>query len=245
MGLRRWVLLGLPLLVLTVVGSRLLAQEKGKEEELWPKERIEKALVALDAAKAAGIISDERYQERKKMLQERLAGTFKGTALADTNPAEVNFVQNGGFEQINKNSAKDRSRWLWWGGWSWGGDYENFWTNDPQYVHSGQWAAGTRCTGAKGRIGTSTPPIPVIPGVAEYVFTLWAKGEGDNQIFINFEGGANGTLRQKVGPEWTELEVTGKPQAGAKEFTVYIYVTGQGTIWYDDAKLVPVGGDFE
>ena len=232
----------LALLVAVGIGGHgTSGQEPGKE--LWTQERIEAALKAIERAHDAGVTSDARYRQKRAMLEKRLAGTFEGTALSDTNPEEVNLVQNGGFEQTNPNSNPDRSRWLWWEGWDWGGDYENFWAEAP-HVHSGQYAAGIRCTGQRGRIGIFTPKLPILPGVLSYELTLWAQGEGDNELFINFESGCTGTLRQRVPEQWTEIKLTGQPEEGAKDLGLYLYVTGEGTIYLDDVKLVPVGGDF-
>ena len=209
--------------------------------ELWTRERIDAALQALDQMKANGLITERQLQRKRTMLEERRAGRFKSTALSETDPAEFNFLQNAGFEEVNQNSARNRSRWLWWGGWSWGGDYENFWETRKEYVHSGGYSAGIRCTGKPGRIGLNTPKLPLVPGVQEYEFTVWAKGEGENQLFLNFEAGALGTLRKKIGSEWEQVRLKGVAEAGAKDFIFYIYVTGEGTIWLDDARLVPLG----
>jgi hypothetical protein len=217
-----------------------LAQPKPEEQQYWTKERIQQCLQAIEKLRAQGVMSERRYQQKRRMLEARLAGKFKPTALATKDAGEVNFIQNGGFEQINRNSARDRSRWLWWGGWSWGGDYENFWSTGEN-AHSGEYGAGIRCVGRTGRIGINTPPLPIVPGATEYVFTVWAKGEGENMLFVNFESGCRGTLREKVGPEWTEIVVRGTPQPDAKDFRLYIYAIGAGTIYLDDAKLVPVG----
>ena len=230
--------------ILSLACAAAAAAAATKEEliaKLWPKDRIEAAIKAVDAQRAPGLLSDAAYAKRKAMLEARAAGTFKPTMLSVENPP-LNFIQNEGFEDINKNSAADRSRWLWWGGWSWGGDYENKWEERPEYVHGGKYSARITCKGATGRIGISTPPLPIAPGATEFVFTIWAKGEGDNMLFLNFESGAKGTLRQKIPPEWTEVTLKGAPQAGAKQLALYIYVIGKGTIWLDDAKLVPVGG---
>ena len=209
--------------------------------EAWPPARITEALRALDQMKADGLITERQFQRKRVMLEDRRAGRFKSTALSQTDPAELNFIQNGGFEEINKNSAKNRSRWLWWGGWSWGGDYENFWETRKDYVRSGSCSAGIRCTGKPGRIGINTPNLPIVPGVKEYEFTVWARGEGENQLFLNFESGATGTLRKKIGPEWEQVTLKGVAETGAKDLSFFIYVTGTGTIWLDDAKLVPRG----
>jgi len=186
-------------------------------------------------------LSDAAYAKRKKMLEARLAGTYKPESLSAQDPP-LNFIQNGGFEQTNPNSAKNRSRWLWWGGWSWGGDYENAWETRPAFVHSGKLSARIQCVGAKGRIGISTPPLPAVPGVTEYKLTFWAKGQGDNMLFVNFEEGANGTQREKIPGEWKQYTLAGKPAEGKNTYTLYFYAVGEGTIWLDDVELVPVGG---
>jgi len=213
-------------------------------KKLWPKERIIAAIDAVERQKRQGLLSDQAYARRRKMLEERLAGTYVSTSLSVTNPP-LNLIQNGGFEQVNRNSARNRSRWLWWGGWSWGGDYENMWEERPEYVHSGKFSARIRCVGKKGRIGIMTPKLPAIPGATEYKLTFWAKGEGENMLFVNFESGARGVLRQKIGPDWKQYTVVGKPQKDAKTFAVYVYHIGEGTIWLDDMRLVPVGGKLE
>ena len=207
---------------------------------LWPASRIEAALQAIEKQKAAGLLSDAAHARRKAMLEARRAGTFRPTMLATTDPP-LNLIQNPGFEDVNRNSARNRSRWLWWGGWSWGGDYENRWEDRPAYVRSGSYSARVRCTGKPGRIGISTPKLPVGEGVREVVFTIWAKGEGDHQLFLNFEAGARGTLRKKIGPAWEQVTLPGTIEPGAATFALYVYVTGKGTIWLDDARLVPAG----
>jgi hypothetical protein len=178
------------------------------------------------------------------MLTARLAGTYHPESLSVTDPP-LNFIQNAGFELTNPNSDKNRSRWLWWTGWSWGGDYENMWETRPDYVHSGQLSARLRCVGATGRIGLSTPPLPAIPGATDYRLTFWAKGEGDNMLFVNFEEGASGTLREKMGGEWKQYTVASKPVEGKKTYLLYFYSIGGGTIWLDDVALVPVGGKLD
>jgi hypothetical protein len=178
------------------------------------------------------------------MLQERLAGTYDPQSLSVVDPP-LNFIQNGGFEQVNKNSARNRSRWLWWGGWSWGGDYENHWEDRAEHVHSGQFSARIACTGKTGRIGINTPNIPAVPGAKEYALTFWAKGEGNNMLFVNFESGAKGTMREKIGPQWKQYTLKGVPETDKPTYTVYFYHIGEGTVWLDDVELVPVGGKLE
>ncbi|MGB2820393.1 MAG: hypothetical protein WBF17_05395 [Phycisphaerae bacterium] len=223
------------------------APKETKEEltkKLWPRERTLAALEAVERQRAAGLLSDAAYQKRKKLLDARLAGTHVSQSLSVKDPP-LNFIQNGGFEKVNRNSARNRSRWLWWGGWSWGGDYENYWESRPEYVHSGEFSARIRCTGKKGRIGISTPDLPAVSGAVEYELTFWATGEGDNMLFVNFESGARGVLRRKIDPPWKQYTVIGKPSPGAKTYRVYLYHIGEGTIWLDDMKLVPVGGKAE
>ena len=229
-------------------GLLVRADEKADKaaltRSLWPKERIETALKAVEKQRADGLLSEAPFKRRQAMLQARAAGTYEPESLAVTDPP-LNFIQNGGFEQINKNSGRNRSRWLWWGGWDWGGNYENSWEERPEYVHSGKYSARIACVGQKGRIGINTPGLPAIPGATEYTFTFWAKGEGDNMIFVNFEEGARGELREKIGPEWKQYTVRGKPEPGKPTYNVYFYSIGGGTIWLDDAALVPVGGKID
>ena len=217
------------------------ADKRSLTEQLWPKERIEAALAAVEKQRAAGLLGDAAYAKRRKMLEARLKGTYVSESLSVTNPP-LNFVQNGGFEKINKNSARNRSRWLWWGGWSWGGDYENHWEERAQHVHSGKRSARIQCVGKRGRIGIMTPALPAIPGAEAYTLTFWAKGEGDTQLFVNFEAGARGTMRERIGAAWKQHTLAGKPIAGKKDYRVYFYATGEGTLWLDDVKLVPAGG---
>ena len=217
------------------------ADKKALTRQLWPKERIRAAIAAVEKQRANGLLSDAAYQKRLKMLQDRLAGAYEPQSLSVTDPP-LNFIQNGGFEKVNKNSGKNRSRWLWWGGWDWGGDYENYWESRPAYVHSGKFSARIRCTGRRGRIGIMTPALPAVAGARAYKLTFWAKGEGDNLLFVNFESGARGRLRQKIGPEWNQITLAGTPDADAKTYRVFFYHIGQGTIWLDDMKLVPEGG---
>jgi len=230
------------LLILLAGGANLTVDRASDQPPSdWPPERIGAALQALDRMQADGLITERQFQRKRAALEDRRSGRFKSTALSQTNPAEVDLLQNGGFEDVNRNSARNRSRWLWWGGWSWGGDYENFWETRKEYVHAGSYSAGIRCTGQPGRIGINTPKLPLVPGVKEYEVTVWAKGEGGNELFLNFESGATGTLRKKIGPEWELISLKGQTEPGAKEFSLYLYATGQGTIWLDDAKLVPLG----
>ena len=215
--------------------------KQGLTKKLWPKERILTALKAVEKQRAAGLLSDAAYKKRKAMLESRRAGTYAPRSLSVTDPP-LNFIQNGGFEKVNRNSARNRSRWLWWGGWSWGGQYENSWEDRPKYVHSGKYSARIRCTGGKGRIGISTPALPAAAGATEYKLTYWAFGEGDNMLFVNFEAGARGTVRHKIPPGWKEYTLVGKLTPGAKTYSIYFYHIGAGTIWLDDVKVVPVGG---
>ena len=232
------------LLAVTVAsgGASETKEELGKK--LWPRQRILQALAKTEQLRATGMMSESHYRRKKEMLQARLAGTFTPTMLSTTNPP-LNFIQNASFEDINKNSRPNRSRWLWWGGWSWGGDYENHWEDRAEYVRSGKYSARIKCLGKKGRIGISTPKLPVVPGAIEYEFSIWTKGEGGNQLFLNFESGARGTFRGRIGPEWQQIALKGTLEPGADGFTVYVYVTGEGTIWLDDAGLVPIGGQLD
>ncbi len=237
------------LLVLLAAGTAFTAaaQELDKAaltQKLWPQSRIAEAVKIVEEQRARGLLSEASYQKRIAMLQARRAGTYISESLSVTDPP-LNFIQNGGFEKVNRNSDKNRSRWLWWGGWDWGGDYENMWEERPAFVHGGQFSARIRCTGAVGRIGINTPPLPAVPGATGYKLTFWARGEGENMLFVNFEEGAGGTLREKIGDVWKQYTVTGEPVAGKQTYNVYFYSIGAGTIWLDDVELVPVGGTLD
>jgi hypothetical protein len=238
----------LPILALGAVFVGAESQPSETKEaltkKLWPKERLQAAVQAVEQQKKDGLLSEAAYKKRKEMLDARLAGTYASQSLSVTDPP-LNFVQNGGFEKVNKNSARNRSRWLWWGGWDWGGDYENSWEDRPEYVHSGKLSARIQCTGKKGRIGISTPALPAVPGATAYKLTFWARGDGDNMLFVNFESGAAGTVRQKIAPEWKQYTLMGQPEKAAKTYSLYFYHIGEGTIWLDDVELTPVGGKLE
>lgn len=244
--MRGWMKAASVVLGLAAVGLAYAAQDtvESLTQKLWPKQRIEEASRAIDQQRKDGLLSDAAYAKRKQAMEDRLAGRFKPEVLSVQDPP-LNFIQNGGFEQVNRNSAPNRSRWLWWGGWSWGGNYVNMWEDRPEHVHSGKYSARIECRGEKGRIGISTPPLPVIPGATEYKLSFWAKGEGDNELFVNFEGGVTGTLREKMPSQWKQITVSGKPRGEQKTYQAYFYVTGGGTIWLDDASLVPVGGNVD
>ena len=238
--------LGTAILIVLGVGSMFLGASKEADKtaltaQLWPQSRILEATKAVEEQHRNELLSNESYQKKMAMLKARAAGTYVSQSLSVTDPP-LNFVQNAGFEKVNRNSEKNRSRWLWWGGWSWGGDYENLWEDRAAFVHSGQFSARIQCTGATGRIGISTPPLPAIPGATDYRLTVWARGAGENMLFVNFEGGANGVLREKIDDAWKQYTVLGKPVEREKTYQVYFYSIGAGTIWLDDVELVPVGG---
>lgn len=237
---RRWIVLAGILMAAPVQGAGEDAK-KALTRKLWPKERIVAALEAVEKQRKDGLLSEAAYEKRKRMLEARRAGTYASESLSVADPP-LNFIQNGGFEKVNRNSARNRSRWLWWGGWSWGGDYENSWESRPAFVHAGKFSARIRCTGRRGRIGIMTPELPAVPGSGQYKLTFWAKGEGENRLFVNFESGASGVLRQKMGPAWKQYTLVGKLAPAAKTYRVYFYHIGQGTIWLDDVKLVPAQG---
>ena len=52
-------------------------------------------------------------------------------------------------------------------------------------------------------------------------------------------------MREKIGGEWKQYTVSGKPDAKGKTFQAYFYVIGAGTIWLDDVALTPVGGTLD
>ncbi len=243
-----WVRIGCAALCVVSVGLIGFAAESKEEivRRLWPRARIEAALQTLDQQQAAGLISPALYQRKKEMLQARLAGTFQGTLLSTTNPP-LNFIQNGGFEEFNPNSRRNMSRWAWWSGWAWpeNAEYVNDKEERPEFVHSGKLSARFKCVGQPARTGICTPAIPIVPGATGYELTFWAKGEGENMLHVAYESGATGQFMEKIGPDWREITVIGQAEENARDFVIWIYVRGGGTIWIDDARLVPLGVQLE
>jgi hypothetical protein len=241
--MRSWRRGSLVLLGVGLVAAVVWAAESKEEltKKLWPKERIEAALKDIEKQKADGLITPKMYDRKKKMLQERLAGTFAPTMLSATNPP-LNLLQNASFEDYNPNTSRNMSRWDSWGGWAWptSAAYENGQEQRPEYVKEGKSSARFKCTGAPARTGIQQKN-PIIAGATGYELTIWARGEGENLLNIAFEAGARGSFSEKIGPEWQQITVVGKPDANAKEYTLWIYSRGGGTLWLDDAKLLPVG----
>jgi hypothetical protein len=232
--LGRAFLCGLGIVALT---SGLSAQTRADlTEELWSKERVERALAAIDVQKMAGLLSEAAYQRRRNMLLARLEGTFKPTMLAVESPPDL--IQNGGFEAINRNTRDDRSRWHWWQGWRWEGEYEAHWEDRARHVRSGRYSARITSTGTPGRIAVFTPILPAVAGSQDYRFSVWAKGSGENELLVSFDSGASGSVHRRGGPAWERIEVSGRLSPGARGFRVYLNMTGAGTIWLDDATLV-------
>ena len=64
-------------------------------------------------------------------------------------------------------------------------------------------------------------------------------------LFVNFEDGATGTLREKIGAAWKQYTARRQAGRGKQTYKVYFYSIGGGTIWLDDVELVPVGGKLE
>jgi hypothetical protein len=241
--LKRAVLDALAILALAtfVPACGLSAQARAElTAELWPAERIESALAALDEQRAADLLSEVAYERRRSMLLARLKGTFTPRMLAVENPLDL--IQNGGFEAIDRNTGPNRSRWHWWQGWRWEGEYEMRWEDRGRHVRSGRHSARIRSTGAPGRIAVFTPILPSIGETRRYRFSVWAKGSGENELFVSFEAGANGSVRKRVGREWERIDVRGRLRPGTAGFRIYLNSTGTGTIWLDDATLAPEPG---
>jgi len=219
--------------------------KKELAKQLWPKARVMKALKDVEKQKADGMITQKMYLRKKMMLRARLKGMFSPTMLSTTNPP-LNLLRNGSFEDFNPNTKKNMSRWNWWGGWAWPqtAEYRNDKESRPQYVKGGKLSARFQCTGKPARTGINQG-IPTIEGATGYELTIWAKGEGENRLQISFESGVRGTFTGTIAPQWQKITVTGKPQGNTKKFTLYIYSRGGGTVWVDEARLLPLGVKLE
>jgi len=168
------------------------------------------------------------------------AGRRPGAPKAGEKDGEASLVANAGFEETIAGNPANRTQWGRWGAWSWGGEYALASETRPEYVHSGKRSARITCTGETGRIGVISSYVPVAEDAKTYTFAVWARGEGENELFVNFEGGARGELRKRIGPDWEKVTVTGTPKPDGKRFRVFLYAIGKGTIWLDDASLEPV-----
>lgn len=199
------------------------------------KTEVRKQMEGVKQAYQRGLMSEERYKQKMAMLEEKLktAPDVEPPVVETDEP--VNLIQNGSFEDFNPNSEPNRSRWLWWGGWSWGGDYEN---NKAGEAEDGKLCAQIKCTGQAGRIGLMTPDIPVLKKQADYELTLWIKGTPGNRLNVAFESGAGGNGAFTGGDKWEKVTVKGKADAGADKFRIYFYVVGTGTIWLDNVQLM-------
>ena len=186
-------------------------------------------LADLEAQLKTGLISKTRCEAKKKVIESP-----PKEDATDSGPA--NLLQNAGFEEFNQNTPANHSRWPGWGGWCWGGDYE-FFKATGNDKHSGEAALGCRCTGATGRIGITSPAVPITKKDGQFEFSIWIKGTGANKLRVAFESGASGGGEATGGSEWKQVTFSGKPDAGAKSFNVYIYIVGGGTIFLDDAVL--------
>jgi hypothetical protein len=237
----------LALAITAVVGAVVWAAESREEivKRLWTPAHCQAVLQDIEKQKADGLITPKMYERKKAMLQQRLAGTFQPTMISATNPP-LNLLQNASFEDFNPNTNKNMSRWDNWGGWAWPekAKYANDKESRPEYVKEGKLSAKFQSVGDPARTGIQQK-LPITEGATGYELTIWAKGEGENLLHIAFEAGARGSFSEKIGPEWKQITLVGTPEAKAKEFTLWIYARGGGTIWIDDAKLVPQGVKME
>ncbi|MFB3892576.1 MAG: hypothetical protein ACE15C_11200 [Phycisphaerae bacterium] len=237
----------LALVIAAAVGAAVWAAESREEiiRRLWPQERCDEAMKDIEKQKADGLITQKMYERKKAIVLQRKAGTFQPTMLSATNPA-LNLLQNASFEDFNPNTDKNKSRWDNWGGWAWPtkAEYVNDKEDRPEYVKEGKLSARFKCVGAPARTGIQQK-IPITEGATGYELTIWAKGEGENLLAIAFEAGAKGGFSEKIGPEWKQITLVGKPDPKAKEFTLWIYARGGGTIWLDAARMVPQGVKLE
>jgi len=198
------------------------------------KSEIRKQMEGVKKAYQRGLMTEERYKQKLAYLEEALKTAPEGEPPVKDENVRINMIQNGSFEDFNPNTGKWRSRWMWWNGWKWGGDYVN---NKAGDAKDGKLCAEIKCTGRKGRIGLFTPEFPILKKDAEYELTLWIKGTPGNRLNVAFEGDARGNGAFTGGPEWKKVTVIGKAKPKGTKFRVYFYMVGTGTLWIDDVQM--------
>ncbi len=153
---------------------------------------------------------------------------------ADAEPAKEpaatedpnNRVPNPGFEM-------GLNRWETWGEWD-GGEYE-FSRGTAANAYEGESSAAVECV-TQGRGGLFTQPIEL--DTDTYTLRFMAKSSAKSEIRWGaiYPGGQ--MLRDDpVGAEWQEFTLT-VDDAKSGNWRVYLMSTGQGTVYFDEVRLV-------
>ena len=105
------------------------ADKSALSRQLWPKERVQAALQAIEQQRKAGLLSEAAYQKRKKMLQERrLSAIIPGVNTPDQLEENV----KGSYERQEPADAGDKEALRQC--------TENFYANlTPEYQWLRQW----------------------------------------------------------------------------------------------------------
>jgi hypothetical protein len=143
-----------------------------------------------------------------------------------------NLVQNPSFEQ-------GMEQWGSWGAWD-GGAYI-FGSGSGPDAHTGGASAAIICQ-KPGRGGIYTDPIR-LPAAGTYQVSLFVKGKDGARFRTSAANGqVVGAREFDVPGTWTEVTYQVKADDPAKEFRLYVYNVGTGTLFVDDVALLPPAG---
>ena len=151
-----------------------------------------------------------------------------------TKPLEVagNLIPNPSFEQ-------GMEQWGSWGQWD-GGSY-TFGSGSGPDAHSGGASAAIICQ-KPGRGGIMTEAMH-LPAAGTYQVSLFVKGKDGARFRSSAANGeVVGAREFEVPGAWTEVKYEVKIADPAKEFRLYVYNVGGGTLFVDDVALVAPGG---
>ena len=149
-------------------------------------------------------------------------------------PLEVpgNLIENPSFEL-------GLERWGSWGQWD-GGRY-TFGSGSGPDAHSGG-ASAAIISQQPGRGGIYTEPMR-LPAAGTYRVTLYVKGKDGARFRTSAANGRLiGAKEFEVPERWTKVEYQVEVEDPAKDFRLYVFNVGTGTLYVDDVALLPPEG---